>query len=241
MLDARFSAKIVLLIVLLSSFAFVHLRSRREVSVSNSIYLEKFSEYERTQGAKLHDTRWVDRIQKLDYELVEPQLYKRFTADFKVLRVNIAGKAVLCVGARLGGEVRAFARLGALALGIDFNPGASNKFVLYGTATELQFASNTFEVLYSNILDHIDDLESFMKECKRVLKAGVGFLFLDVDQNKPDKWSVRDMRGQINTVIAMVQSIGLELLSDKVIVREKDKGKHALIFGPILSPSLARL
>jgi hypothetical protein len=30
---------------------------------------------------------------------------------------------VLSVGARLGGEVRALTRLGALAIGVDFNPG----------------------------------------------------------------------------------------------------------------------
>ena len=35
---------------------------------------------------------------------------------------TLEGKTVICLGARLGGEVRAFKSLGAIALGIDLNP-----------------------------------------------------------------------------------------------------------------------
>ena len=43
---------------------------------------------------------------------------------------RLRGATVLCVGARLGGEVRAFKSLGALAIGIDLNPGTLNMDVV---------------------------------------------------------------------------------------------------------------
>jgi hypothetical protein len=45
----------------------------------------------------------------------------------------LAGKSILCIGARLGGEVRAFTRLGALAIGVDLNPGVRNPWSLWGS------------------------------------------------------------------------------------------------------------
>lgn len=45
---------------------------------------------------------------------------------------SFAGTTVLCLGARLGGEVRAFKSHGATALGIDLNPGEGNMDVVAG-------------------------------------------------------------------------------------------------------------
>jgi len=67
-----------------------------------------------------------------------------FKKVFKENSIEVKGKSVLCVGARRGRKVRAFQDLGALAFGIDFNPGERKKNVLYGSASELQFASNVF-------------------------------------------------------------------------------------------------
>tara|TARA_B110001452_G_scaffold172239_1_gene144283 strand:- start:122 stop:853 length:732 start_codon:yes stop_codon:yes gene_type:complete len=103
-------------------------------------------------------------------------------------------KSILCVGARLGGEVRAFTRLGALAVGIDFNPGVRNPWALWGDATRIQFADNSFDYLYSNIIDHIEPRPKFFAEARRVLKVG-GKLLAYVDQNEPDAFSIHDNRG----------------------------------------------
>jgi SAM-dependent methyltransferase len=194
------------------------------------------SEYELKQGSKLYEHSWADRIKVIDVNKIEPQLTLRFANSAKQHKFEVKAKPVLCVGARLGGEVRAFTNLGALAIGIDFNPGPNNKFVLYGSATKFQFASDTFNFLYSNILDHIDDFESFLRECKRVLFVEDSYIFLDVDQNAPDKWSTRDMRGQIGNISQWVETFGFKLLSDQIIRNEKDRGKHALIFKVAVSP-----
>jgi len=194
-----------------------------------NVSISQISEYERQQGSKLYDRRWFDRIIRIDQNIIQPQLRKRFKQVFKENSFYVEGKSVLCVGARRGGEVRAFQDLGALAIGIDFNPGERNKHVLYGSATELQFASNVFDIIYSNILDHIQDTTTLFDEICRVTKRDA-FLLLDLDQNKPDEWSVRDLRGQVDNFSRQLESKGWLRLSRKVILNEKDKGKIALVF-----------
>ena len=181
--------------------------------------------YVRQQTSKLETH--LETIQNWDANEIEPQLTKRFR---NAIREKIQGRAVLCVGARLGGEVRAFKNLGALALGVDLNPGLENKFVLHGSATSLQFASGVFDIVYTNILDHIDDLVTFFIESKRVMKPSA-LLMVDIDQNAPDEWSVRDLRGQVPTYIQTIEGEGFTLLADDIVLNEKDRGKHALIFG----------
>ena len=62
------------------------------------------------------------------------------------MKKGIVGCSVLCLGARLGGEVRAFTAMGALSIGIDLNPGPNNAYVLPGDFHHLQFAQSVFDV-----------------------------------------------------------------------------------------------
>ena len=135
---------------------------------------QPISQLEREQGAKLvrDGLRW---IKSFDREAVEATYYKRFASDQqRVPGLRLAGEPVLCLGARLGGEVRALTRLGALAIGIDFNPGFRNPHVLWGDALSLQFADATFKVAYTNVLDHIDasGIGVVTRHVYRVLKPG---------------------------------------------------------------------
>jgi SAM-dependent methyltransferase len=83
---------------------------------------------------------------------------------------------VLCLGARLGGEVRAFRSLGALAIGIDLNPGPINAVVLPGDFHHLPFAASTFDLIFTNVIGHAFDLARLEHEICRVLKPRGGFL-----------------------------------------------------------------
>lgn len=68
---------------------------------------QPISQLELEQGAKLvrEGLRWIKRF---DREAVEATYYKRFASDQQqVPGLRFAGEPVLCVGARLGGEVRA--------------------------------------------------------------------------------------------------------------------------------------
>jgi len=88
------------------------------------------------------------------------------------------GMNVLCLGARLGGEVKAFIDCGCFAVGLDLNPGEGNKHVVHGDFHYIQFADDSVDVVFTNSVDHVFDLEKFISEISRVLKAG-GLLIID--------------------------------------------------------------
>ena len=82
------------------------------------------------------------------------------------------GRSVLCLGARIGTEVKAFLDLGAFAIGIDLNPGKGNRYVMQGDFHDLQFAPHSVDVVYTNSLDHAFDIHRVAKEVLRVLNPG---------------------------------------------------------------------
>lgn len=87
------------------------------------------------------------------------------------LKVAWNGRSVLCLGARIGTEVKAFLDLGCFAIGIDLNPGPENRYVVQGDFHDLQFAPNSVDVVYTNSLDHAYDLNRIAKEVIKVLKS----------------------------------------------------------------------
>lgn len=128
-----------------------------------------YEEYLKHQAEKLELN--YETIEKSDQEY-EGVLTKRY---FDLLG-DISGKTVLCLGARLGGEVRAFRKNGALSIGIDINPGNKNEFVLYGDFHKLVFPDNSFDIVFTNVLDHVYDLDIFISEVKRVMKDNGQFI-----------------------------------------------------------------
>ena len=114
---------------------------------------------------------------------------RQLTHRLKLPRfVGHIASPVLCVGARLGAEVKAFraAVPGLLSVGIDYNPGDRNPFVMWGDAQSLQFSPNSLAVLYTNVLDHIRNTSIFAREAHRVLKPN-GTLWVEMDQKKPGR------------------------------------------------------
>jgi SAM-dependent methyltransferase len=88
----------------------------------------------------------------------------------------VRGASVLCLAARIGTEVKAFADVGAFAVGIDLNPGPTNRYVLPGDFHELQFADACLDLVYTNSLDHAYEAERVLAEVHRILKPGGRFL-----------------------------------------------------------------
>jgi SAM-dependent methyltransferase len=90
---------------------------------------------------------------------------------------ELAGRRnVLCLGARLGTEVRALHKLGLFAVGIDLNPGIDNPYVLMGDFHALVFPTGSVDVVYTNALDHVFDLAKLTAEIRRVLHPDGIFL-----------------------------------------------------------------
>ena len=85
-------------------------------------------------------------------------------------------RSVLCLGARLGTEVRALHDLGYFAIGIDLNPGERNPYVLPGDFHHIVFPSGSIDAVYTNALDHVFSLEELVGEVQRLLRAGGVFI-----------------------------------------------------------------
>ena len=78
---------------------------------------------------------WVAGIDRLTERRTRAWLSER------LVHHALRGKSALCVGARAGGEVRAFRASGAFAVGIDLYPaevGNGSTLVLRGNAASLQ-------------------------------------------------------------------------------------------------------
>lgn len=82
----------------------------------------------------------------------------------------VASLHVLCLGARIGTEVRAFRDAGARAIGIDLNPGPKNRDVLHADFHRLPFRDDCFDAAFTNSLDHAFHLPRLAIDAARVVR-----------------------------------------------------------------------
>lgn len=169
---------------------------------------DSYSDYLGHQKAKLATVDLVEYHQRFRHVLRE-----RVTA----LKLLAPGDTVLCLGARIGTECQAFLDMGCFAVGIDLNPGPSNKYVLVGDFHALQFSPRSVRCIYTNALDHSYELEQVLREVKRVLIPG-GLFMADIIRGSRDV----DGRGpgeyesywwdSLDDVIRMIESKGFNLV-----------------------------
>jgi len=111
-----------------------------------------------------------------DYDVRYREVLRERLGKLNLLR---HGTTVLCLAARIGTEVKSFLDIGCFAVGIDLNPGKNNRYVVYGDFLDIQFTSNSVDVIFTNSLDHVFDIEKLINEIKRILKPN-GLLILEV-------------------------------------------------------------
>jgi SAM-dependent methyltransferase len=141
---------------------------------------EKYIEH---QSGKLHAQ--LKELVKQDaiYESVVVNRYKNLF-DFN-------NKSIICLGARLGGEVRAFKNLNALAIGIDIEPGEKNEHVLHGDFHQVKFPDGIFDFAFCNAIDHVLYLDLFLSEVGRILKSN-GIFLLELAIQSIGRYEVMD-------------------------------------------------
>lgn len=191
---------LIVILVVLMSVSGDSLDDSRVAAIDTLREMATPTKAELHQGSKLASN--FAKITSID-KIVHRDMYNFLVKKFGVYQLE--KKTVLIVGARLGGEVSAFTRLGALAIGYDVMPGPRNPWVVYGNGNPIQFASGTFDVVWCNIIDHIPDRPQLFLEVRRVLKPSGEFYNL-VDQNAPDAYSVVDNRG-IHNILAMEKNL----------------------------------
>ena len=133
-----------------------------------------YSEYCKHQKSKAllenvledHKLKWNDRV---DY----------FINEFKDL--NLPNKSnVLCIASRYGEEVEALKKLNHNAIGIDlieFKP-----YTIKMDMHKLEFEDGSFDVVYTNAIDHSYDIKKCIKEMIRVLKEE-GTIIIKIELN----------------------------------------------------------
>jgi SAM-dependent methyltransferase len=133
-----------------------------------------YDDYVAHQASKLG--KIVHRLRE-----TEDEDYAEFRRRFEGCAALHDARSVLCLGARLGTEVRALHALGHFAIGIDLNPGEANPYVLPGDFHSIVFPDGSIDALYTNALDHVFDLDKVIGEVRRLLRPG-GVLVVDLVQ-----------------------------------------------------------
>ena len=141
---------------------------RRDDGLAHRDYAS-YDEYLEHQSSKLAGI--IDRLREKDAEEFE-----EFRERFASCDALADAGSILCLGARLGTEVRALHSLGHFAIGIDLAPGPDNPHVLRGDFHALVFPDGSVDAVYSNALDHVFDLDRMVREVRRILRPGGCFV-----------------------------------------------------------------
>ena len=141
------------------------------------------------EGARRKYASYADYLehQAAKLDKIAPRLREKEDEDFAEFRRRFAtcaalsgARSVLCLGARLGTEVRALHDLGYFAVGIDLNPGERNPYVLPGDFHRIVFPDGSVDAVYTNALDHVFSLERLVGEVRRLLRPG-GLFVADLE------------------------------------------------------------
>jgi len=191
-----------------------------------------YSEYVEHQKSKLNTISEFLKIYDKEYSQI---LASRLREGGIIKK----GMSVLCLGARIGTEVKAFFDHNCFAVGIDLITSENNKYVLYGDFHEIQFPTDSVDIIFTNSLDHVFNLNKVLDEIKRVLKPDGYFIAEIVYSNMESKQDI-DKYNSIIKTHSPFESLFWEKIDDvldlikgfKLIKRTKFvypwKGEHCI-------------
>jgi len=114
-----------------------------------------------------HQKSKLEHINLSDYEIKYSEVIRERLEKLNFVRHSMT---VLCLAARIGTEVKSFLDIGCFAIGIDLNLGENNRNIVYGAFHDLQFSPNSIDVVFTDSVDHVFDIERLIDETKRVSK-----------------------------------------------------------------------
>ena len=158
---------------------------------------------------------YEDYIQHQSQKTLDPEKRKKWLNDEWNLKINgfkqefskikdylTPDKKCLCLGARTGQEVVALQQLGVHdVVGIDIVP--CEPLVISGDIHNLDFKDDTFDFVYTNIIDHSIDPKKMISEIERVLKIdGLFFLQIQLGINQ-DEYTVFKVKDPIFDIVTL--------------------------------------
>jgi len=165
-------------------------------------------------GYQEYLTHQQDKLQHLALSRYEDH-YQRLLSERLAKSGRLQpGAVALCLGARRGAEVRAFRNHGCVAIGLDLNPGKENPDVVCGDFHAVPFHRRSVDVVFTNSLDHVFEVERFIGEIRRVLKPA-GLLVVEAIQGRaegmrPDPYA-SFWWGRVDDVVALFEASGFRL------------------------------
>lgn len=134
---------------------------------------ESYEDYVRKQVEKTTDPERIEKWKTVEWD----SKVQGFVEVFSRLDIPFERTRALCLGSRTGQEVFALQTLGAEAQGVDLV--AFPPYTVQGDVHNLGFEAEEFDLVFSNIFDHVLFPEKFAHEAQRVL-APSGLLALRV-------------------------------------------------------------
>jgi len=188
------------------------------------------------------------QVRKVKKKGTLPRFKKRFSKRYSIIHARIKKLTeglekgiALCLGARLGEEVKSFLDLGfEHSIGVDLHPGPDNPYVVEGDFHHLKFEDKNFSIVYTNSIDHVFNLNQVIEECSRVLEDhGIVIIEMSKSERFTTKW--RNKKGysqiespryfesmvwnQLEDLVDSFKSMGFE-----EIRRVDDKSRLGVIF-----------
>jgi ubiquinone/menaquinone biosynthesis C-methylase UbiE len=164
-------------------------------SPSDPAALRESLERERSFHDRWADSIQVDRIRADDYFEACTAPENRFILSHLG---DVSGKRLLDLGCGAGENSVYFARKGARCTATDYSPrmlekalklAAANGVQIEGrtmNAMEIEFPTDTFDIVYAaNVLHHVPDPLTTLREIHRVLKPGGKLCFWDPLRHNP--------------------------------------------------------
>ena len=186
-----------------------------------------YGEYVEHQGAKLDDI--IHRLRE-----TEQEDYADFKDRFEQCQSLQQARSVLCLGARLGTEVSAMHALGHFAIGIDLNPGKDNAYVLPGDFHAIVFPDGSVDAIYTNVMDHVFDLDKIMAEINRLL-APDGLFIADLIQGfeegfTPGEFEATHWANTDDFMRKLSDLTGFEVIEDRMVGQRRNNTWRQVVF-----------
>ena len=190
----------------------------------NRTILMDYQEYLNLQKKKTTDPERISKWKNEEWEVKKNGFKKMFHKNIKLLSNK---KNALCLGSRTGQEVLALKEMNINAIGVDLV--AFPPYTVEGDVHNLHFSDNSFDLIFSNIFDHVLYPEKFIQESFRVLDFG-GIFILHIQLGfDPDEFSVNFLYNETKVKLDFIAN-GFKIIKEGVIVNDFDSMNYEFIF-----------